>query len=294
MKDLSGWIHLLEYTPHRLVRVDLTGFGVKNSQFYIYLDNLNHPMLSGNKLRKLYANIEFALANNYKTIITIGGNFSNYLHACSFIPELTGLNVVAIIKGHEPKIYGSLLKELRDREIPMYFFPRKDLKENSPTILSKLSSDYPNSIIIPEGGNNELAHIGFSPLVKNHFDWVDKLCVGVGTGSTYRSMLQYKSPNTKLIGYAAVNDFSLEGEIQFEYTLGGFAKMNDELLQFAEEFKIKTTITLDPIYTTKMIYGIIEDYKKGRHLPDEKIVAIHTGGLQGWNGMRNASIILND
>ena len=292
MKALNELFSSLSFKSERLISIDLSPFGVKESQFYIYLDHLNHEWLSGNKIRKLFGSLEYIQTNNYNTIVTIGGNYSNYLYACSFVPELTGIKMVAIIKGYEPKIYGYTLQQLRQKNIDLHFYSKNELKENYNAIINKLISKYGDSYFIPEGGSNDLAHIGFKPLIHRHFDFADKICVGVGTQGTYNGIYPYLSPKTELIGYAAMNDFSLKGNISFEYTFYGFAKMNSELLEFIREFKRTTGILLDPIYTSKMVFGIIEDYKKRKYSASEKIVAIHTGGLQGWEGMKERKHLL--
>jgi 1-aminocyclopropane-1-carboxylate deaminase len=291
MTEISKLAEALNYNENRLQKIDLKPFGVKSSQFYIYLDHLNHDLLSGNKLRKLYGNILDMKAKNKNILLTIGGNYSNYLHACAFLPELADINLVAIVKGYEPKKYGFTLQTLKDKNADIHFHTKHDLAENLDSILEELYVKYPSSKFIPEGGNNELAHQGFDALIKNSFDWADKICVGVGTMASYHSIDKYKSKNTHLRGYAAMNDMSLlekltgKNELVFDYTFGGFAKMTDELKAFVGKFKHETNILLDPIYTSKMVFGIIEDYKKGILKPEEKIVAIHTGGLQGWEGI---------
>jgi 1-aminocyclopropane-1-carboxylate deaminase len=62
--------------------------------------------------------------------------------------------------------------------------------------------------------------------------------------------------------------------------------MTEELMSFVKTFEHNYKILLDPVYTSKMMYGIIQDLKKGVLHPSQKIIAIHTGGLQGWNGFK--------
>lgn len=282
---------MLDFVPERLVKLDLKPFGIDTSDTYIYLDYLNHNFISGNKLRKLYKNILEAKKNNFETIITIGGNFSNHLYAASHIPEFYGLNVVAIVKGHKPKDYGFTLSTLESKNIPMYFYSFDELKNNFKIILEELISQYPNAVFIPEGGTNEWSKYGYEVLIKNHFNWADRLCVPVGTGGTLAAINYYKLESTKLTGYCAVKDYSLiekypELDLNFEYTFGGYAKWNQDLLDFMRVFEITNKIPLDQVYTAKMMWGIVADYKKGIYSKTNKIVAIHTGGLQGIQGLK--------
>ena len=287
----------LLFNSQHLQKVDTKGFGVESDGLYIYRDEKNHETLSGNKIRKLYGSIHLILKNNVKNIVTIGGNYSNYLHACSFLPELLDIHLILIVKGHRPKSFGYTLRELEKKNIELHFISHEELKANQDSIIKTFLAQNTSSVFIPEGGNIANADEGFIPLISNHFNQFDKICVGVGTGATYRSILQHKSLHTNVHGYSAVKDNSLFGKICFDYTFGGFGKMTDELFDFVIQFYETNHILLDPVYTSKMMYGILSDFKKGIHQPDENIVAIHTGGLQGWHGIveRNPKykIILN-
>jgi 1-aminocyclopropane-1-carboxylate deaminase len=286
----------LTYDSKRLKKLDLAPFGIYKSNFYIYLDNFNHPLLSGNKLRKLYGSIAYMKRNNLDTLVTVGGNYSNYLHALAYLPELVNIRVVAIVKGYEPMTYGYTLNHLKQKNIPLYFFNKEKINEELSNILDEMKNDYPNLFFIGEGGVNEYSHEGFESIMKDNFDDCNYICVPVGTSGTYRAIKNYASEKTSVIGYAAHNDFSLmEENISFDYCFGGFAKMTDELFAFIQKFKREYDIELDPIYTSKMIYGIIEDYKKEKFGLDDNVVAIHTGGLQGWHGMmeRNKKFTLS-
>ena len=57
------------------------------------------------------------------------------------------------------------------------------------------------------------------------------------------------------------------------------------MINFINNFKQETTIPLDPIYTGKMMFGIVDLIKNGYFKKGTKILAIHTGGLQGIQGM---------
>ena len=70
-----------------------------------------------------------------------------------------------------------------------------------------------------------------------------------------------------------------------DYHFGGYAKINSELIQFINNFKKENNIQLDPVYTGKMMFGIFDLIKKGYFKKESKILAIHTGGLQGIAGM---------
>ena len=74
-------------------------------------------------------------------------------------------------------------------------------------------------------------------------------------------------------------------EINFGYHFGGYAKINEELIAFINAFKSDFGIPLDPVYTGKMMFGIIDLIQRNYFPANAKILAIHTGGLQGIMGM---------
>ena len=58
-----------------------------------------------------------------------------------------------------------------------------------------------------------------------------------------------------------------------------------ELIRFLNAFYDHYQLPLDPIYTGKMMFGILDLIQEDYFPPHSKILAIHTGGLQGIAGM---------
>ena len=73
-----------------------------------------------------------------------------------------------------------------------------------------------------------------------------------------------------------------------DYHFGGYAKINTELISFINEFKAQYGLPLDPVYTGKMMFGVFDLMRQGYFPKGAKILAIHTGGLQGIQGMNDA------
>jgi 1-aminocyclopropane-1-carboxylate deaminase len=59
-----------------------------------------------------------------------------------------------------------------------------------------------------------------------------------------------------------------------------------ELRAFIYKLIEETGILLDPIYTAKMMFGVFNLMKNGYFENQSRVVAVHTGGLQGWDGVR--------
>ena len=69
------------------------------------------------------------------------------------------------------------------------------------------------------------------------------------------------------------------------YHFGGYAKTKEELFAFIRQFKNQHKILLDPIYTSKMALGFYDLLQQDYFKKGSSVVLIHTGGLQGWQGM---------
>ena len=149
---------------------------------------------------------------------------------------------------------------------------------------------------MPEGGTNELAIKGCEEILTNQDKIFNFVCVPVGTGGTISGLINSANENQKILGFPALKGDFLRKEISLftrkdqwslinDYHFGGYGKINSELITFINQFKQETKIPLDPVYTGKMIFGIVDLIRKGYFKNGSKILAIHTGGLQGISGM---------
>jgi len=174
-------------------------------------------------------------------------------------------------------------------------------KENT---LEKLKTTYPEYLIIPEGGNNTLALKGTKEILDTSTKNFDIICSSIGTGGTISGIYLSKEIQQQLIGFASVAmDYEsvlnqiLKKEntktkddlhVFYNYTFGGFAKYNQLLIEFINRFKAVYNIQLDPIYTGKMLFGIFDLldllFKRKHFSGNQKILVLHTGGLQGITG----------
>lgn len=159
--------------------------------------------------------------------------------------------------------------------------------------LQQLKQLYPNTLIIPEGGTNELAIQGTKEILSaEDRENYDAICCAVGTGGTIAGIIESSSDQQQVLGFSALKGDFLKSEIQQwtdkqnwsltdAYCCGGYAKITPELLQFMQDFEQKYAIPLEQVYTAKMMMGLF-DLIQHYHFPtDTRILAIHTGGLQG-------------
>jgi 1-aminocyclopropane-1-carboxylate deaminase len=271
-------------------------------QFTIKREDKNHPLVSGNKLRKLKYNIQQALAEGKDTILTFGGAYSNHIAATAAAGNLMGIKTIGVIRGDELECeidVNPTLKFCKSCGMQLFFVSRSDYRnKTSPQFLEMLVNRFGSNIYIaPEGGTNALAVKGTAEILTPQDSAFDVICTAVGTGGTIAGIIEASEPHQTVIGFPALKgaDF-LENVIRqytyktnwhlvYDYNFGGYAKVNDELIDFLNDFNNSTGIPLDPIYVGKMIFAIFALASKGYFAPNTKILAIHTGGLQGIKGI---------
>ena len=271
-----------------------------NAQVSLKPDYLIHPTVSGNKYRKLKYNLQKAQSEKYKGILTFGGAFSNHIAATAAAGQTLNIPTVGIIRGEElaSKLnLNSTLNYAKSCGMHLEFVSRSDYKQKTDSAyLKTLSKKFENFYMIPEGGTNALAVKGCQEILTNQDFAFDVICCAVGTGGTIAGLINSSLPTQKIIGFPALKGGFLNEDIckfatqsNWElweaYHFGGYAKVDSKLIAFMNHFKSTYKIPLDPVYTAKMMYGIFDAIQTGKIPKNAKVLAIHTGGLQGIEGM---------
>lgn len=263
-------------------------------------DDLNHPFISGNKLRKLKYNLLQAKAENQQTVLTFGGAFSNHIAAVAHAGKEQGFKTIGVIRGDElfDKIEENpTLRFAQQNGMQFEFVTREDYRDKSEIFfIEKLKEKFGDFYLVPEGGTNELAVKGCEEILTDEDAVFDYVCCAVGTGGTISGLINSALPHQKILGFPALKGDFLTDEIRIfakqdnwnlisDYHFGGYGKVNLELIEFINTFLEDTKVPLDPIYTGKMVFGVIDLIHKNYFPEHSKIVLIHTGGLQGIAGM---------
>ncbi len=290
--------------PSPIQEVDFPLLKNKNIRLWIKRDDLIHPWVSGNKYRKLKYNLKSAIENKCKTIVTFGGAFSNHLHATAGACALLGLKSVGIVRG-VIDLNNPTIKFCIERGMNLIPVSRAAyrLKENSQEII-ELIQKYPDCYMVPEGGTNQLALRGASEIVDEiKIQWSEMpeiISLACGTGGTTAGILSANLLNSKVIAFSALKSSHLESEIkqlsdfknadklsvQTDFHFGGYAKWNTELIDFIYDFEKQTDIPLDHVYNGKAMFGLFKLILADYFEPGSTICYIHTGGLQGKNGLK--------
>lgn len=270
----------------------------KNIQLFLKREDLIHPEISGNKFWKLFYNINSYLENNIEKpfIITFGGAFSNHIFAVSALGKEFNLKTLGIIRGEELAEKwreNPTLKSASENGMQFRFASRDEYREKD-TLTQILQKEFPDALIIPEGGTNEQAVEGIQLMLNSKTKSFDYLCTAVGTGGTIAGISKFAEENQHVLGFKVVDDASLNEKI-FELSKrqnfklieahdGKYGKITDENIRFINDFKEKFGIQLDPIYTGKMMKKILGMIENSEFPQGSKILAFHTGGLQGIFG----------
>ncbi|MCF1192544.1 pyridoxal-phosphate dependent enzyme [Mangrovimonas sp. AS39] len=259
-----------------------------------------HPMISGNKYRKLKYNLLEAREKGCSKLLTFGGAFSNHIAAVAAAGNEFGFETIGIIRGEEleSKIPDNpTLSYSASQGMTFKFVTRSKYRlKGEAHFINNLREELGSFYLIPEGGTNNLAVQGCEEILAQVDQEMNYICCAVGTGGTISGLINASNKDQMVLGFPALKgDFLSEDIRKFatqdqwklitDYHFGGYGKINQELIGFINEFKMKYQIPLDPIYTGKMMFGIFDLIKKGFFPKGSQILAIHTGGLQGIEGM---------
>ncbi len=273
-------------------------------ELFIKREDLLHPHISGNKFRKLKYNIQEAKNLKHDTILTFGGAYSNHIAATAAAGSFYGFKTIGIIRGEE--LANDLEKTLatnttlafaKEQGMQLHFISRSDYKlKDTPEFIEKLKKQFSKFYLVPEGGTNEFAIKGCKEILTPEDESFDVICCAVGTGGTIAGLINSAKAHQKIIGFPALKENYLHDEIAKKtininwslnrnHHLGGYAKYNDSLIDFMNSFFDQQKILLDPIYTGKLLMGLFNEIEHNNFPKKTRILAVHTGGLQGIAGI---------
>lgn len=253
---------------------------------------------SGNKYFKLKYFIQEASDRGFQTLVSKGGMYSNHLEAFARACAHFQRKAICLVRAHAPDPESPTMRTIRNLGAQIEFLPPEvyDAWEES-----QVCAQFPDSCFIPEGGLHVKGIKGaqeISLLVMP--DKANQIILAGGSMCTAVGLLSSLSENTTLHivpAWKGCTDsyvqqlLSKHGIVPAcswnvwpDFHFGGFSKWNSELLNFMKDFFETTLIPLDPVYTGKMMYALLQMLKDGYFASTDKVLAIHTGGLQGVEG----------
>ncbi len=308
--DSANWLTEPKAIP--VIRLKDPLFDLHGVELWVARLDLVHPYISGNKWFKLKNNLLDAIRLEHRHIVSFGGAFSNHLHALAAACHYLDIKSTGVLRG---ELIQPLNPTLSDCEAwGMSFLPvtRAEYREkNSVEFYENIEAKLGRFYLIPEGGSNVLALKGVAESAKIIIDSVggaDYLCSAVGSGGTLAGLTVGAESSVKCVGFSALKGaeyieqeidalikeyylryggkFSSVHRVVHDYHFGGFAKTRPELISFMLEFEGLFDIPLEHVYTAKMFYGIFDQIRQGGFERGSRIVAVHTGGLQGRRGLK--------
>ncbi len=256
-----------------------------------------HPLISGNKIFKLYYFLKKAISLN-KKLLTFGGAYSNHLAATAAACKELKLDCIGVVRGDKPAQLSPTLLFCQQQGMQVQYIARDEYAKGEVSkYLQSLKLNEGEFIVIPEGGYSHEGVEGAAIICRYLNDKIlTHVCCSVGSATTLAGLVSGTNSNVEVIGFSALKNltdfeqrmqFLLRGKIKSNYTLindyhfGGYAKKNDHLISFMNRFHKIHSISLDFVYTAKMMFGVYDILEKGYFPSDSNVVCIHTGGLQG-------------
>lgn len=288
------------FQPSPLEKITDPLFEEKGVEVFIKRDDLIHPYVMGNKWRKLKYNLQFAKEHHYKGILTLGGAYSNHIAATAAACNENGLKSTGIIRGDElNEQSNATLRFATSQNMELIFLSRSRFRSLR-NEMARLQDQFPEYYCLPEGGTNSLAIKGCEELVNEITIPFDYLATPIGTGGTMAGILKGLKGTKRLLGFSALKGSFVKDEftrlkethnirwgnyeIITRFHFGGYGKVPDQLVDFINNINVSHGLLLDPIYTGKMYFGLISLIREDFFQPNTRIIAVHTGGLQGIEG----------
>jgi 1-aminocyclopropane-1-carboxylate deaminase len=296
------YINLEIYSPIHQIKNKL--FDEKGIEVYLKRDDLIHPIISGNKWRKLKYVLQKASNENKTHLVTFGGAYSNHLLATAAAAAKFGFKSTGIVRGEE--VNNDTLFLCRLHGMQLIFVDRESYRDK-PALFNRYFAGDENAFFIDEGGASAEGAKGCSELVDELTERYNQIFCACGTGTTAAGIINGIRQNNLETQFNGIPVFKngefLRDEIDrfltepspyqlhTGYHFGGYGKTDDTLIQFIKQFVSDTGILIEPVYTGKMLYAVFDLAAKDYFKKGDRIMAIHTGGIWGLLGMKEKFIL---
>ncbi len=280
---------------------------IKNNLFdergltvFIKRDDLIHPIISGNKWRKLKYILKQANAGQKTHLVTFGGAYSNHLLATAAAAAKFGFKSTGIVRGEQ--VSNDTLFLCRLHGMNLLFTDRESYRDK-PALFRKFFKNDTNAFFIDEGGASTEGAKGCSELVDELPEIYDHIFCASGTGTTAAGIINGLTAHNLPTEFHAVPVFKngefikdeidklltnpAEYHLHTGYHFGGYGKADDKLIEFIKQFVRETGILIEPVYTGKMLFALYDLATNNYFKQGSRILAIHSGGIWGLLGMKD-------
>ncbi len=255
--------------------------------------NFLHPIVSGNKLLKLYYYIPQAIKEN-KGVLTMGGPWSNHIHATAYSAFINKLPCTIVVKATN----GFTTQTIQDciNWNAKIIYVNKNEFYNT-----KYWHDFAltnNLVFIPMGGDSELGMAGVKTFFNNiNLPFYDAIFCAVGTGTTVCGIAESTTKYNNLFAInPAIKDDNIAIKInklgnritlKKELHFGKFGSINEPLINYLNYVYKQYNVKTDVMYTAKLFYCVEQMVINNYFNMGTKILIVHTGGLQGNRSLQN-------
>ena len=286
--------------PSPLQKLDHDLLPRDDVEVWVKRDDLIHPRISGNKWRKLKYNI--AALEPGAHVLTFGGAWSNHVRAVAAAGAEFGFRATAIIRGELVEPMNPVLSFAREQGVCLVPVSRSEYRlRHDAEWVEQQRGATGTDVVWPEGGSNALALKGVNEIMaeieQQHTDPFDMVCVPVGTGGTLAGIVSALPETSRALGVCVLkggeflrdevrSQIAQAGEhdggswdLETEYHFGGYAKMPPDLIRWVEDFTARSDIPLEPVYSGKLFYAVMDKLASGWLSPGGRILVVHTGGV---------------
>lgn len=282
-------------------------------------DDLTGAALSGNKIRKLEFLFAEAKTNGADMVITCGGEQSNHCRATAIAAAQLGLGSYLLLRTadphHPPAIEANILLD-RLVGAQIRWVSREQYQRRSQLfdeVAAELRAAGRRPYAIPEGGSNALGSWGYVACVEElREEFGDEpltILYAAGSGGTGAGLhlgIKLLGLPWRAVGVNVCDDRDYfvrvigeiieeaiirwkldlrfdrrEVEIRDGYVGAGYAKSRPEELALLRDVARQEGLILDPVYTGKAFYGLVNELARDRQTFGPRICFLHTGGIFG-------------
>lgn len=293
--------------------------GSRGIDLWLRRDDLLPAWCQGNKFYKLYHNLTGLQPGQW--VLSFGGAYSNHLHALALAGQALGLQTVGIVRGQRPARLSPTLRDAEAAGMALVFVSRAEygrwadcaVPDQLDAWLSQLTGLPAGQYrLVPEGGGNRAGFMGCKALgadIRQRLGHglphsFDECLVAVGTGTTLAGLAASLPGHWRVAGIPVLADSSgayadlqarvqrwLQGQPHCHWQLlpgfagAGYGRVSPDLLAFMRDFYHHTGVQLEQVYTAKLLQAISNLASQGRWPAGTRLLALHTGGLQGLRGL---------
>lgn len=262
-------------------------------------DDLMHPLISGNKWRKLKYLIGSIADGGSSTVLSFGGAYSNHLLALAEVAFLAGFESIGVVRGERTLPLNPVLAYCESRGMRLYYVDRGTYRrKHEPAFLRQLQETFGDFALIPVGGASPSALKGVAEMVAEISEPFSMITTAVGTGTTLAGLIASVQSHQACLGVACLKGASFlrndvasllaksgigdmdNWEMDLDHHFGGFAKSTPALNKFVSEFTNRTGVPIEPVYSGKMVSAVYDRIEDGRISAGQRVVLLHTGGLE--------------